>query len=564
MDTAISGSRWMSRYPYDLGAYTRTITCDSEQTQIWFDRGLNWIYGYNHEEAGECFKKALEFDSNCVMAHWGMAYIVGPNYNRPWERFSANELDTVLSKARLSLEAANHKLSQATPVEQALVSALNYRYQSEIAPKDLSQWTDDYASAMRKVYQRFSQDYDVTALFVEAMMNRTPWQMWDPRSGDPIMGADTQECRDVLEKAIAEVEADGLSRHPGILHLYIHLMEMSPVPEVALRVADDLRELVPDAGHLKHMATHIDVLCGNYQNVVAGNSSGIKADLKYYENSGAMNFYTLYRVHNYHFKLYGAMFLGQFDKAIEAVNSLRATVPEELVRLESPPMANWLEGYIAMGVHALVRFGKWQALVDTALPEDRDLYTMSTAMNFYGKGIAYAALGDPVSAQRSQNQFEEAALTVSEERYIHVTSCQQILSVAREMLAGEIQYHSGNFSAAFQHLRLAVKNEDALPYDEPWGWMMPSRHALGALLLEQGHIEEAVAAYEADLGLDDTVIRSNQHPDNVWALLGLHQCYTRLERSRDARMIKPRLDFALSRADKEIRASCFCSMKSVA
>lgn len=553
----------MSDYPFNLGSYGRKITTNSLEAQTWFDRGLNWVYGYHHEEAGECFKKALEADPDCAMAHWGLAYIIGPNYNKPWELFDENELATTLRESRKSLAAAVERMGDASAVEKAIIEALGARYQSEEPAPDLYVWSSAYADAMRKVYNAFPGDQEVATFFAEAMMNRTPWQMWDPHSGNPIEGADTLECRAVLEKGLAEVEAAGPVRHPGLLHLYIHLMEMSPFPEVALRVADDLRGLVPDAGHLEHMATHIDVLCGNYQDVVVGNSTGIVADMKYWKHAGAMNFYSLYRVHNYHFKLYGAMFLGQYGQAMDAVRSMKETIPEELIRLESPPMANWLEGYMSMETHALVRFGKWQALIDAPLPEDSALYCMTTALNYYGKGIAYAALGQHDEAVKAQAMFEKAVATVPEERHIHVVTCEQILGVAREMLAGEIDYHAGHYEVAFDHLRKAVENEDNLPYDEPWGWMMPSRHALAALLLEQGHIEEAAAAYEADLGMDDTVLRSNRHPNNVWALIGLHECYTRMGKDKEARMIKPQLDFARSRSDK-IHASCFCRMKKAA
>lgn len=310
------------------------------------------------------------------------------------------------------------------------------------------------------------------------------------------------------------------------------------------------------------MSTHIDVLCGNYQDVVVSNSEGIVADLKFYEHAGAMNIYSMYRVHNYHFKLYGAMFLGRFDAAMDAVNSMHATVPDELLKMEAPPMATFLESYMSMRTHALVRFGRWQELIDDPLPADPELYAMTTAMNHYGTGVANAALGNHEAANEARKQFEIAAAAVPEDRMLHVVTCEAILGVAREMLAGEVEYHKGNYDEAFAHLRQAVDNEDALPYDEPWGWMMPSRHALGALLLEQGRAEEAAAAYEADLGLDDSVIRSNQHPDNVWALRGLYDSYSKLGRDRDARVLKPRLDFALSRADKEIQTSCFCSSQS--
>ena len=372
------------------------------------------------------------------------------------------------------------------------------------------------------------------------------------------------ECRKVLEQAIAEVEAAGPARHPGLLHLYVHLMEMPPVPEVALNAADELRSAIPDAGHLKHMSTHIDVLCGSYKDVVAGNSAAIEADMKFIEHAGVINFYSLYRVHNFHFKLYGAMFLGQYEQAIDAFNDMRQTVPEGLLRLESPPMVNWLEGYLSMETHVLIRFGRWQALIDAPLPDDPEFYSMTTALNYYRKGIAHAALGDRSTALEAQRQFEQAVAKVTDERHAHVVTCQQILGVAREMLAGEIDYRHGEYETAFTHLRQAVINEDSLPYDEPWGWMMPSRHALGALLLEQGHVQEAMAAYEADLGLDDSVLRSNQRPDNVWALVGLDKCYRKLGKTREAQLIKPRLAFALSRADEEITRSCFCSKRDAA
>ncbi len=553
----------MSDYPYDLGHYSRPISTTSIDAQKWFDRGLNWTFGFHHEEAELCFKHALEADPNCIMAHWGLAYIAGPNYNKPWELFSPEDVIETLTISRTALAAANTSIDDATPVEKALIAALERHYPSDTPASDLYVWSAAYANAMREVYEKFNSDPDVASLFVESMMNLTPWQMWDPVSGEPMEGADTLECRAVLEHCIDGVRANGHQPHPGTWHLYLHLMEMSPIPEVALVVADEIRDLVPSAGHLAHMATHIDVLCGNYQDVVNWNQKGILADELYWENAGAMNFYSMYRVHNYHFKLYGAMFLGQFNTAMDAIAGMKRTIPDELITQDTPPMANWLEGYMSIETHALVRFGRWQQLIDTPLPENQDVYRMTTVMNYYGKGVAHAALKQHEKADKAQALFLELTDKMPEERQIHILTCQQILTVAKEMLAGEIEYHKGNYAVAFDHLRQAVVNEDALPYDEPWGWMMPSRHALGALLLEQGHTTEAAAAYEADLGLNTTCIRSNRHPNNVWALLGLHTCYERLGKKIEATMIKPSLDFALARADKEIYSSCFCSSNKV-
>lgn len=550
----------MDEYAFDMGSYSRLVSTQSTDAQVWFDRGLNWVFGYNHEEATHCFEQALAHDPACVMAYWGIAYCAGPNYNMSWEHFDPASLAHALKTATDAVSNAKQHLQGASEVERALVEALDWRHPGTEQPDDLYEWSHDYANQMRSVYARYPDDPDVATLFAESLVNLTPWKMWNPVSGEVGEGAATLEVKDALENAIAKHSQASGKKHPGLLHLYIHLMEMSPTPEVALRAADDLRDLVPDAGHLKHMSTHIDVLCGNYQDVVKSNQAGIEADLKYLQQHGAMNFYSLYRVHNYHFKLYGAMFQGNYAAAMDAVNGISDTVPDELVRLSEPPMVNFLESYMGMKTHALVRFGKWQELIDQPLPEDPEFYCTSAALNCYGKGVAYAALGNEAAARAALEQFDLHAANVDEDRYMHVVSCQDILAVARLMMSGEIEYHAGNHEVAFTHLREAVSKEDALPYDEPWGWMMPSRHALGALLLEQGHIEEALQTYEADLGFNDTVIRSNQHPNNVWALLGLHECYERLNRASDARKIKPGLDFALARSDLEINASCFCSL----
>ena len=550
----------MTDYAFDMGNYGRTISTDSAPAQTWFDRGLNWVFGYNHEEATRCFQQALIHDPGCAMAHWGIAYCAGPNYNMFWEHFDPASLEVALQTATDAMANAKENLDGTSEVERALISALHFRHPSTELPDDLYSWSHHYAEEMRLVYNRFPDDPDVATFFAEALMNLTPWNMWDPVTGDVGEGAETLEVKAVLETALAEVSEEGVVKHPGLLHLYIHLMEMSQTPEIALRSADDLRDLVPDAGHLKHMSTHIDVLCGNYQDVVKSNQSGIEADLIYLNEHGAMNFYSLYRVHNYHFKLYGAMFQGNYTAAMDAVKGINDTVPDELVRLSSPPMVNFLEGYIGMKTHALVRFGKWQQLIDEPLPEDPTFYCTTAALNCYGKGVAYAALGDESSARKAIEEFDKHLNNVDEERYVHVVSCQDILGVARSMMLGEIEYHAGNHDMAFDYLRNAIKREDAMPYDEPWGWMMPSRHALGALLLEQGYTQEATETYEEDLGLNDKVIRSNQHPDNVWALMGLYECYERTGRENDARKLKPRLDFALARSDLEIKASCFCSL----
>jgi tetratricopeptide (TPR) repeat protein len=366
----------------------------------------------------------------------------------------------------------------------------------------------------------------------------------------------------VLETGMSQAEERGGQPHPGLLHIYIHVMEMSPHPERALRACDALRELVPDAGHLLHMPSHIDVLCGHYHNAVVANRRAIAADQKYLEREGALNFYTLYRCHDFHFKLYSAMFLGQYQAAIDAANQLIATTPEQLLRVETPPMADWLEGFMSMKLHVQVRFGKWQEIIDEPLPADRQLYSVTTAMLHYAKGVAHAASMNVVAAEEERANFDAAFARVPESRYIFNNQCTDILAVAAEMLNGEVEYRKGNYRAAFAHLRRAVELDDNLPYDEPWGWMQPARHALGALLLEQGQVEQAAVIYRADLGLDNTLSRPSQHPENVWSLHGYVECLHRLGKHEEAGAMEARLSLAKARADVEINASCYCRLET--
>jgi tetratricopeptide (TPR) repeat protein len=547
---------------FDLGSFARQVTTTSEEARVWVTRGLVWAYAFNHEEAVACFERAMKADPGCALAHWGVAYALGPNYNKPWEMFDPAEALSVTTRTHAAVERAQQLSggTAASRVEQALIGALASRYPQSSPAADTSVWNLAYADAMRTAYRDHQDDLDVAVLFADALMNLTPWALWDTSTGEPAQGAATGEVRAVLERALAAPEG---REHPGALHLYIHLMEMSPRPQDALWTGELLRNLCPDAGHLLHMPTHLDVLCGNYHQVVISNEAAVAADERFVAARGAASFYTLYRAHNYHFKIYGAMFAGQSEVALETADALAAAIPESLLRMQSPPMADWLEGFVAMRVHVLIRFGRWQELLDAALPSDPDLYCVTTAMLHYGKGIAFAATGQLSLAREQQALLAAAAARVPESRTVFNNTCQDILQVATAMLDGELHYRAGEIDSAFARLRQAIALDDGLPYDEPWAWMQPARHAYGALLLEQGRVPEAEAVYRADLGLDDTLPRPCQHPGNVWSLHGYHECLTALGKHEQAAIIGQQLEFALARADVQVRASCYCRLSAV-
>ena len=547
-------------YPYDLGPHTRRVTTTSAEAQAWFDRGLNWTYGYNHEEAVACFTRAAQADPDCAMAHWGIAYATGPNYNYPWALMDARTKARTLATAHAATARALALVHTATPPEQALIRALTIRYPADVLPEDTRPWDDAYAQAMRAVQQAHPEDLDLRALTAEAMLNRTPWQMWDIATGTPAPGADTLDCRALLEHALDHDPA--AMRHPGILHLYIHLMEMSPTPEAALRAGDALRTLVPDAGHLVHMPSHIDVQCGAYRDTVFWNQRAVEADETFYAHAGGMNFYTGYRQHNYHFVIYGALFLGQIAPALDALNRMKATTPEEMLRTESPPYAMFLEAYLAMEPHILIRFGRWDDILALPEPAEPALYATLHVTTLYAKALAHAALNQVDAALKMEQRFLAAADAMPD-RYLHVVDVADLMAIAREMLRGEILYRQGDFDAAFAALRRSVALDDALPYDEPWGWMQPTRHALGALLYEQGRTAEAEAVYREDLGLAGALPRACIHPDNVWSLKGLHDCLTARGDTVELPSIRQKLDIALARADTEVSASCFCAQAAM-
>ncbi len=570
---------------YDLGTYHRPVTTNSKEAQKWFDRGLIWSYAFNHEESAACFQRAISIDPDCAMAYWGLAYALGPNYNKPWEFFDGEELESTVSRTHSAVESAKSKAkakgaSSASAVEQALIDALEFRYPQGQPASDCSIWNTPYAAAMTSVYARFPDDLDVATLCADALMNLTPWKLWDLSTGQPSPGARTLEIKRILERALSLAplgptgaappgpsnsrrdRGGGLS-HPGVLHLYIHLMEMSPTPELAMPVADHLRGLVPDAGHLHHMPTHLDILCGDYRRAIASNMDAIVADEKFLSRAGALKFYTLYRSHDYHFRLYAAMFAGQKHVALETAAWIEASIPEELLRVDSPPMADWLEAFLGMRVHVYIRFGLWREILEgedlpLPLPADQDLYCVTTALIQDARGVALAATGRVREAETQRDVFRTSLSRVKRTRTLFNNVCTDILRVAAAMLDGEIEYRRGNFAEAYAHLRRSIELDDALPYDEPWGWMQPPRHAYGALLLEQGHVEQAAAVYSADLGFDDTLPRALRHPNNVWSLHGYYECLTRLGRTAEARILKPQLAFQMAMADVPIKSSCFC------
>lgn len=471
-------------YEFDLGDYQREITTSNQEARTWFNRGLIWAYAFNHAEAVRCFERVVTLDPVCAMGYWGIAYALGPNYNKPWSSFDENDLKSSTKRAHHAIATARVHASAMTPLERSLINALSFRYPKE-EPGNCTEWNENYAMYLGVVYRQFPEDFDVIALYCDALMNLTPWALWDIKTGLPAPKAQTYLVKKILDRALTRDEGYD---HPGILHLYIHLTEMCPTPEMSLPMADSLRFLTNDAGHLLHMPTHIYMLCGDYGATIHVNTKAIAADQKYLTKHPDDHFYHLYLMHNFHFKLYAANMMGRRKVALATGAELEAAISEDLLRVKSPPMADLVEGFVGLPVHALVRFGEWEQIIALDLPRDEALYCVTTAMVHYAKGVAFAATDRVPEAEAERVLFHQSMGRVPESRTIFNNRCVDILKIGAAMLDGEIAYRRGEYDSAFALLRVAVQRDDSLLYDEPWGWMQPTRHALGALLLERAQV----------------------------------------------------------------------------
>jgi tetratricopeptide (TPR) repeat protein len=549
---------------FDLGAYSRQISTSSPEAQKWFDLGLNWCFGFNQEEGVKCFRKALEADPKCLMAHWGIAYGVGPFYNLPWRDLGREEAATVTATAFKHVELARGLFDGAPLVERRLVEALSLRFQKPhaVPPDEFDRWDDDYAAAMRRVHFEYPDDHDVMALLAEALITRTPRRLWDVKTGLAAPNSDVIEAVRMCERSIALADATGRPQHPAIVHMHIHAAEMSNHPEDAMRSADILLNLCPDAGHMNHMPGHIYVLCGDYEKAKLASEKAIAADEMYADYAGSFNFYITARCHDIHLMMFTCMFLGQYRPALAAAEMMQRVLPKEILAVKGrPKLAYTTEAYYSMKMHVLVRFGQWQAIIDEPMPDDPELYVVSTAMHHYARGVAYATLKNIPAAEREQALFVESLERVPEGRKVLSNFARNTLAVGAKMLEGELEYHKGNYDSAFAALRESVRRDDNLQYTEPWAWMHPPRHALAALLAEQAHFAEAEEVYRDDLGLSGRIQRCTQHPDNVWSLHGLVECLERRGETKELAGLRKKLDAALTKVDIPIKSSCMCRTK---
>jgi len=511
-----------------FGNYERVISTEVAPAQDWFNQGMQLMYGFNHDEAIRSFEQAAAADPGSPMPWWGIAYCQGININDP-------EMTEERShRAWEASQKALERIDAASTVEAALVRAVAERY-SWPAPEDRGELDQRYADAMQAVYEEFPTDPDVAALFAESLMNLQPWDYWTD-SGDPK--GRTAEFVGVIEQTL-----ETHPQHPGANHFFIHAIEASADPDRAVEAADRLTEIVPGSGHLVHMPSHVYIRVGRYADAAESNINAIEVDRAYLAKAPAPGLYAAYYGHNLHFLAFASMMSGNYEQAIRAARDLEAEMPEQALR----DWAGLIEGIMAANFHVLIRFGKWEEILEE--PDYPEWRVVSRAVRRYARSIANSALGRTEEARAELEAFEEAMIEVPEEWWIFNNRVGDVLPIARAMINGELLFREGKREEAYAVLREGVQFEDALVYDEPPGWMLPVRHALGALLMADGRFAEAEAIYREDL-------RRNR--DNGWSLTGLQLALQELERNEEAEELSPRLAQAFNTADTRPSSSCYC------
>jgi tetratricopeptide (TPR) repeat protein len=511
-----------------LGSHARAVTTDSEEAQVYFNQALNWMYAFNHDEAIRSFGRAAELDPGCAMAWWGVALCEGPNYNDPLMPPERSE------RAWNALQRALEELDDETPAERALVEALSFRYEKPW-PEDRTHLDKAYAGAMAGVYEQYSDDSDIGTLYADSLMVLTPWMLYEL---DYTPTANTPTIVAVLEH-VMEVDPG----NPGAKHLYIHAVEPSADPDRGVKPADELSDMVPGAGHLLHMPSHIYVKTGYWNKAVVQNARALEADARYRELSPEQGIQHMYMTHNAHMLAYAAMMSGREAEAMAAARSMWENIPEDVL----PAVAPYVDLWMSSVWDVQKRFGRWDAIL--AEPAPPSYLPVATATWRAARAIAYAAKKDISSAEAEYEQFKRVKANLPEDQLFGFDNVHRILEVSDYFIAGEIALQQGDYEGAAKLLEKGAIVEDSLSYGEPPQWLQPIRHTLGAVYMKAGEYEQAERVYREDLA---------DWRNNGWSLYGLARALEEQGRTEEATEVMREHERIWQYADEPTQTSCKC------
>lgn len=501
-----------------------TISTTNELVQKYFNQGMVLAYGFNHAEAARSFYYATKLDPECAMSFWGYAYVLGPNYNAGMESDNYERAYQAIQKA-IALSPKN-----TTPKEMAMINALSKRYVKEPV-EDRKELDIAYSKAMGEVFKMFPNDADIGALYAESQMNLHPWDLFDKQG----------QAREWTPEIIATLnQVFKISpKHCGAHHFYMHAVEASNEPEKGLYSAQLFDQgLVPGAGHLLHMPSHIYIRTGDYHKGTMSNIQAIKKDSAYVTICNAQGAYPLaYYPHNYHFLAATATLEGNSKWAIKAAKKVAEHANQQLMK---EPGWGTLQHYYTTPYNVYVKFGKWKEILEMNNQDTSLKYP--EAVRHYARGMAYLGMNDLTNSKKELQYLEKSTNdeSLKEITIWEINSVYDLLQIAHRVLKAEIMASEARFDESIALLKEAVAFEDQLNYNEPPDWFFSVRHHLGAVQIEAGKYGDAITTYEEDL---------KRLPKNGWAYRGLKLAYMKLNDNNKMKEIDQKLANSWATAD---------------
>ncbi|MFA6083834.1 hypothetical protein [Mucilaginibacter sp.] len=499
------------------GNYKWKITTTSDSAQFYFNQGISMYYAFHSIEAIASFTKATRFDPECAMTWYGKSLAMGPTINYP------NNYVSPTGAYEASVKANTFKPNCSTP-EKELIIAMQERYSKDNSIS-VRQLRVNYVKAMQLVYAKYPNNADVVTLYADALLLLHPWNLY---THDFKPKPWTRKIRSLLEHALAINP-----KHPGANHYYIHTMEASATPQMALNSAHLLDTLMPLVSHITHMPSHVYIRTGDYPRGIKNNNAAIRGyDLYLKQYAPVVNGAVLYQIHNMHLKINCAQMGGNYKTAMNTSDSLKAIIPLAYLSLQGAD-GNFFQYIYMQPVLTSVRFGKWDDILKIK-PIDTVAY--ASILLHFSKGLAWCGKNNPVRAEQElqllNNKMHDASLKVPFDNF---SSAYEAAGVARLILQGVIAGKQNHYNAAADILKKAVIAEDKLIYNEPRDWPIPARQYLGELLLKAGRYNEAITVLNKDLVV---------HPHNGWALTGLKLAY---QNTGD--------DFALNKIQQQLKTA---------
>lgn len=502
------------------------ISTDNPSAQKYFNQGLVLAYAFNHAEAARSFYYASKLDPECAMAWWGYAYVLGPNYN-------AGMAEDNYRRAYDAAQKAVELSDNCTEKEKILIHAMAERYVQN-PPEDRKSLDVAYSNAMKSAFKAFPNDADVGALYAESMLNLHPWDLYD-KKGNP------KEWTPEIISAIEQVlEID--SKHPGVHHFYIHIIETSGEPEKGLNSARLFDEgLVPGAGHLVHMPAHIYIKTGDYHKATLANIRAIEVDSSYITSCSLQGAYPMiYVPHNFHFMSVTATLEGNYEWGIMAANKVS---DDAFLQLKDFPQSGNLQYFYTIPYFVNIKFGKWNKILE--MKNKVRTLIFPVVIRAYACGMAFLGKNEIDNAKKEllklENYLNEP--TLKEIKVFNVNSLASLTVLSHKILKAEILASESNFAESITLLKEAVRLRDEIVFREPPSFYFSVRHNLGAVQIEAGKYTDALETFEEDL---------QEFPKNGWSLHGMKLVYSRINNADKEEQINERLKTVWATADVEL------------